>query len=373
MQTLQGITFDRYTLGRFTPDEARDLIRRMEDLGLTSSGDLARNSGDIAKDPIAIAVCRVMQDFRAVEDIVHSLIGDSDELRIRRYAACALAAYCYRIGLASSVLSAAFDNVDLSQQLQERDRLPLAFSDFDTRDYIIPTNPVLGERILREVAKSDSALMFEVYCAVGAYLAPYVNRQAIRRRTPEARIAQRLFDYDDVVSELIPNQSESLYLSMKRYWDWNSRYWEQFALLKVDKYLKSTDQNRFDLLAQAISHARHAVKIERHSFGLTTLGRILLVQMRHITGGFERPFREAFGYLEEAIRQEGRNNRIAIHPYMALFGGVGGYIDRGGVLSPRELDAINQHTAQADVLFPYDRQLLEVVRDLRAKVVDQKK
>jgi SIR2-like domain len=345
MQTLAGAAFDRFTLEPFNVKEARDLIVAMEKHGLTSTREFSRHAADIARDPIAIAVCRVMKDFLPVERIIRSLIADSDDGRIRRYVACALAAYCYRVGLAHSILSIAFDNTDLRRQFLERDRLPLSFSDPGRTEYVIPTNPTLGLRVLREIAKSDSDTMFEVYCAVGAYLAPYVNRQTIRRRTPEARLAGRLFDYDDVVSEFIADQSEAFYLAMKRHWECNSRYWEQFALLKLDKFLRANDETRFDLLAQAISHARHAVQIERHQFCLTTLGRILFEQMQHSPDARIRSFREAFQYLEQAIKMEGMSNRVAVHPYMTLFGGVSRYIDMSGTLSPKELDSIRGHLA----------------------------
>ena len=99
-QILAGVAFDRYTLGRFTPQEARDLILAMEKSGLTGSNDLSAHAAEISKDPIAIAVCRVMNNYRAVEDIVRSLVADSDDNRVRRYVASALATYCYRLGLA---------------------------------------------------------------------------------------------------------------------------------------------------------------------------------------------------------------------------------------------------------------------------------
>ena len=211
------------------------------------------------------------------------------------------------------------DATDLQKQFLDRDMLPLSFSDFDTKEYVVPTNPVLAQRVLRQVSEKDPPLMFEVYCAIGAHVAPYVNRSAVMKRTPEARLSGRLFDFDDVVTEFIPLQSEAFYLAMKRYWDWNSRYWEQFALLKLDQFIKSVQSNRFELLSQAISHAKHAVKLERHPLGLTTLGRILLEESKQNSARFEKSFKEAFGYLDEAIKLEGIMNRIEIHPNMTLF------------------------------------------------------
>ena len=182
--------------------------------------------------------------------------------------------------------------------------MPLSFFDEDSRDYVIPTNPILGERVLRHLVSSNADLLFEVYCSVGSYLAPYVNRAAICRKTPEARLAQRLFDYDGTVLDLIRENSEAFYLQMKSHWEWTSRYWEQFALLKLDKFLKATSADRFELLSQSVSHARFAVRIERHPFTLTTLGRVLIEQMKQVADKFEQSFSEAFKCLQEAIRAE---------------------------------------------------------------------
>ena len=220
--------------------------------------------------------------------------------------------------------------------------------------------------MLRQISKADQDLIYEICCALGAYVAPYVNRQAIRRRTPEACLAQRLFDYDDVVSEFIPMRSEQFYLAMKRHWDWNSRYWEQFALLKLDKFINATGSNRFDLLAQAISHARHAVQIERHAFCLTTLGRVLLEDAKQNSAHPEISFNEAFDYLDEAIWLEGTNNRVAIHPYMTLFRGVSNFLKQSGSLSSRQLDTITKYLDGAPELFGHDRNLMDLVLELKA-------
>jgi hypothetical protein len=224
-------------------------------------------------------------------------------------------------------------------------------------------NPVLGERVLRKVAENDEPLVFEIYCSIGAHLSSYVNRDAIRKRTPEARIAGRMFDYDDVVDEFIPNHSEEFYLRMKRFWDWNSRYWEQLALLKLDRFLES--DNTVDLLNQAISHAKHGVHIERHPLGLTTLGKILLEKMKRDEQGFEKSFEEALAYLEEAIRIEGNRNRIAIHPYTTMFSGVNFYLQRQGKLSGRQIEKLKTHMDFAEKLFDHDSNLLILMNELR--------
>jgi hypothetical protein len=269
--------------------------------------------------------------------------------------------------VAYPILSAAFDADELQMQFRRNDVLPLSYSD-DDQQYVIPTNPLLAQRILREVSAEEQSTMFDVYCALGARLAPYVNRDAVRRRTPEARLAGRLFDYDDVVSEFIPNGSEDFYLRMQRYWDWNSRYWEQFALLKLDRFITSNKPDRFDLLSQAISHAKHALRLERHPLGLTTLGRILFEEMMEAPARFETSFKEAFGYLQEAIQQEGTMNRLAIQPYMTLFSGTYKYIKQSGAMSVRQLEQLRSHMENAETLFGYDKKLMSLVGDVRRRI-----
>jgi hypothetical protein len=370
LQAIAGNASDRLALPSFNEAEAKELIVKMEKYGLASYrvNELVKQATEMAKDPIAIAVCRIMNDFRPVEEIIHSILRDADDDRLQRYVGCALAAYCYRGGIAYTILSAAFDSRGLDIQFRERDMLPLSFSDPESKEYVVPTNPLLGERVLRQISNDAQPLMFETYCAIGAHIASYVNRGTIIKRTPEARLSGRLFDYDDVVQEFMPAQAEAFFLRMKRYWDWNSRYWEQFALLKLDQFVKSTQENRLDLLTQAISHAKHAVKIERHPLGLTTLGRILLEDMKYSSARFRSSFEEAFEYLDEAIKIEGAMNRIAIHPYTTLFSGTMSFVRQSGVLTGTEVNTLHKHLDNAEGLFSFDATLLVLISDLRRKL-----
>lgn len=75
------------------------------------------------------------------------------------------------------------------------------------------------------------------------------------RRSPEARLAGRIFDADKIVKPLLGSAAEDFYVSVQKQWEWNSRYWEQRALLAAD-----TD------LHIALQYARYAVAIEFHPF-----------------------------------------------------------------------------------------------------------
>ena len=85
------------------------------------------------------------------------------------------------------------------------------------------------------------------------------------RRSPEARLAGRLFDGDKIVKPLLDSAAEQFYVESQKLWEWNSRYWEQRALLKADS----------DLVT-ALRYAKQAVAIENHPFPLTTLAKLLL-------------------------------------------------------------------------------------------------
>ncbi|WP_316195674.1 MULTISPECIES: SIR2 family protein [unclassified Bradyrhizobium] len=371
-QILAGNGVFQMEFAPFDSAEARALIVKMHDYGLTSSSYDPKNldalANELTNDSIAIAVCRIMNDFRPVERIVESLITGADNNRLQRYLACALASYCYKPGLAYQVLNASFPAQELQNQLSVRDILPLTFFDHHTKDYVVPVNPILGQRILRQMCSLDEGLMLEIYSAIGAQLVAYVNRSTIMKRTPEARLAGRLFDYDEVLSQFLPTQSEAFFLAMKRFWSWNSRYWEQFALMKLDRFLTATDSDPSKLLNQAISHAKHAVQVERHPLPLTTLGKILFEEMKHNPTRFKTGFDEAFTVLTEAIAKEGGMNRIVIHPYMTLFGGVQYYVRNGGTFDRKQIDKLNKLIETSRHFFSHDSSLMILANEIQGHI-----
>jgi hypothetical protein len=156
---------------------------------------------------------------------------------------------------------------------------------------------------------------------------------------------------------------------MKRYWEWNSRYWEQFALLKLDQFAKSKEARRGDLLNQAISHAKHAVQVERHPLPLTTLGKILLEEMKQNSTRLNSAFNEAYKVLTEAILLERRMNRIAIHPYITLFGGANYFARNGGALTARQADNLGKLCENAETFFSYDMPLMIALSNLRVHLL----
>lgn len=78
--------------------------------------------------------------------------------------------------------------------------------------------------------------------------------------------------------------------------------------------------------------------------------------------------REAFNYLDEAIRMEGRMNRIAIDSFMTLFSGTSNYLVQGGVITSRSIEILESHMENAETLFGYESRLLLLIRQLRDKI-----
>ena len=198
----------------------------------------------------------------------------------------------------------------------------------EDHDYVVTMNAVIGERVLQRIVRRDPALLC-AFQAIARGLAPHVNRRAMMLRSPEARLAGRLFDADKIVKPLLGQNAEPFYISCQEQWRWNSRYWEQRTLLIADADLDT-----------AVRYARHAIAIEWGPFPLTTLGKLLLRQMEHTQPPDEALFNEAFDNLATAIRKEDYRSRIRIHPYVTLFAGASRFVEGGGSLTSYRVSAL---------------------------------
>lgn len=81
----------------------------------------------------------------------------------------------------------------------------------DDYDYVLPLNTVIAERILRYAVAHHQPLLLDAFKSVAHGVAPHVNRLAIMRRSPEARLAGRLFDADKIARPLLGANAEQLY------------------------------------------------------------------------------------------------------------------------------------------------------------------
>jgi hypothetical protein len=332
------------------PRERRQLIESYRAYGLIAERAAVKNPALFANrlkdDPVAIAVCRILNDFRPLDGIVESLWAETTGAHKLPYLCVALAQHCHVVGLRHSILQAIVGPRTSLAGLYTQE-VPLGLTEHpDDDEYGLTLNSVVGERILLRAIQKENDLLFDAFCKIGAGLAPYVNRRAIMLRSPEARLAGRLFDVDKIVKPLLGNRAERFYVACQPKWEWNSRYWEQRALLAAD-----TD------LMTGLQYARHAVAIERHPFTLTTLGKLLLSQMEGDPGKKSAVFCEAFENLSAAIHMEGRRSRIRVHPYATLFSGTARYLESHGRLSADQQRILDAHMQDARDYFNADAAL----------------
>jgi len=158
----------------------------------------------------------------------------------------------------------------------------------------------------------DPNELFQISHRLALALSPYVSRDAIMKRTPEARLARQLMDTDGVVIPVLGGKAEAWFAGLQTGWGWNSRYWEQRALatMKARHYARARD------------FAQQAVGIERHSLPMTTCALVNLVSVEHdeqlSRGECEDLFEEAIELLHDALRMGSNWGFHNMHPYHVL-------------------------------------------------------
>ena len=369
VQALAGVRFKKFDASVLVPDDVGRLIDKYVENGLVGSHRAIKNrkqfTNELANDPIAVACCRILNDFRPLDAIISGILKDSDVSEQNRYVMTALAQHCHRAGIRYSVLSDAAGSDGLREQVQKNHPLPLAYYNDGSNSFVVPQNSTLADRILHLTSERGRSNLLNIFVALANAIAPRVNRNAIKRRIPEARLAGRLFDFDDVVEVFLREDAASFYAQTQNAWQWNSRYWEQCALLRLANYYQ--EPNTSDGLAAlelAVQHARHAVSIELHPLSLTTLGQTLLAQM--VVDGFSltATYGEAFEMLRRAIGLERTRARMAIQPFVTLFRGTIQFIENGGELSGNQTEEIRELMKEAYQKFPNDGEIKEVVCSL---------
>lgn len=345
-------------LKTFSLNESEQLLERYRQFGLVGSAAATKNPRQFATqihgEPTAIQVCRILNDFRPLERIVESLWLASEVDDRLPYVCVALAQYCYSAGLRYSILQAIEGPTRSVGRLLSNVPLRLVESAVE-REFVVAINSTFAERVLRRTAERENDTLLAAFKGLASALAPHVNRKAIMRRSPEARLSGRLFDADKVVRPLLGMAAEDFYISVQKVWEWNSRYWEQRALLQAE-----TD------ITTGLQFARHAVAIEKHPFPLTTLGKLLLQAME--SSGYERAsvFNEAFDTLADAIESAVKLSRISVHPFASLLAGVARYIEIGGTLTAEQRSILDGYRVEARSNFSADPLIEAALRRLDA-------
>ncbi len=327
--------------------ERRQLIELFRQYGLVGTPAAVKNPDEyglrLKGDAVAVAVCRILNDFRPLESIVESLWTDTPEQHRLAYLSVALARHCHAAGIRYSILQSIVGTRTSLDDLFSGTAPLAVVENTEDDEYVLPVNAVIAERTLHRIAAREPTRLVSAFSSIAAGLAPHVNRRAIMLRSPEARLAGRLFDADKIVVPLLGSNADGFYVASQKEWAWNSRYWEQRALLAAQADLDT-----------ALQYARHAVAIEFHPHTLTTLGKLLLQQMEREPAGRVGIFSEAFDKLARAIAVEESRSRITVHPYSTLFSGAARFLELGETLDSTQQAELRQHATDARRYFGND-------------------
>lgn len=354
---IDPLLYEELSLQNLSQDENVQLIERYRRFGLVAEPRALANTAEFARllhhQPIACAICLILNDFRPIEAILESLWNESDQKDRRIYLCVALAQHCYRSGINYNILRSLMEPSDSLDRLFGKG-VPLKLAENTSEsDYVVVLNSLIGERILYRSQKREKITLYSAFVDVASALAPYVTRQSIISRSPEAKLAGRLFDADKIVKPLLNNEAERFYIDTQNEWEWNSRYWEQRALL--------TAENDVD---RAIQYARHAIALEYHPFPLTTLGKLIFWKMEGSTQECGLLFNEAFDLLRKAIDQEQIKFWRKIHPYVVILKGVIKFRQLGGELNNAQNLQFKDIIFNAKRIFRKDKTIDELLSQL---------
>lgn len=114
----------------WSKNEHLRLIERYRQFGLVGDPAVVRSpqrfSIKLVGDSVAVATCRIMNDFKPLDGIIASLVGESNNNDVMSYAIAALSEYCYSAGVQYPILNRAWDNPRLEDQIAYDCALPLA-------------------------------------------------------------------------------------------------------------------------------------------------------------------------------------------------------------------------------------------------------
>lgn len=326
------------------------LIEKLFKLGLLAQYDSVhypkKYASKLVGDSVAIATCRALNNFKPIESIVRSVWNDASADDRRSYTVAALGEHCCEGGIFYPILEKAHPNNALKNQLNNACPLPLAYA--EDSDYVYPLHPVIADKLIQMLAREKPEWLHDIFCTLANALAPHVNRKTTIARTPESRLASRLFSSENVVRPLLGHFADSFYEKSHTAWKWNPRYWEQRALL--------TQSTNIDL---AIQYARHAVAIEEHPFPWTTLASLLVKKLDNMENGHASIFDEVIDLLQKIVRHErsSRSWRPTPHPYTVLYHAVSIFLKTNGKLAPRVLEWLTQQIEYCKDTFSRDKGL----------------
>ena len=235
----------------------------------------------------------------------------SDGLRNLYSAACLC--YDHAVGLPTGI-AADFAGVpprDLANLIEDQCRGILVL----TRAGIRPPHRMTASLVVRMI---QPGARVEASLALARALAPHIDDRAMRTGTREYQIVRHLMNHETVLRVAGEQEGRNWYESLRNYYDWNGRYWDQRALF----------ESRCEQHETARSYAERSIQVHPHSFGHNTLGTVLLRMA--IRQGSVELLRQGINHLTEA--NEFRGWGVREHPFVTFFTSMNRYAQEWGIV-----------------------------------------
>ena len=183
-----------------------------------------------------------------------------------------------------------------------------------TRAGIRPPHRMTASLVLRTI---QPRARVEASLALARALAPHIDDRAMRTGTREYQIVRHLMNHQLVLRIAGEQEGRNWYESLRNFYDWNGRYWDQRALF----------ESRCEQHETARSYAERSIQVHPHSFGHNTLGTVLLRMA--IRQGSADLLRQGVRHLTEA--KEFRGWGVREHPFVTFFTSMNRYAQEWGI------------------------------------------
>ena len=356
---------ERSNLLKLTVNEATRLWQEHAREGISTLQNISESKylAEVVGRPIAEANCRIQNNFKTMDLITSDLVSECTPEENSAFLAVALARFCFALGVRRSALSEIRGSGDIEFLLSEQAPLRVKYTDYG-KVFVAPANPLIGDRVLEASRKTSPKGILQAFVDLASSLAPRVTPATIKLKTPEAQLLGRLMDYDNNVKRFIDDRAEEYYKALKSSCGWNARYWEQLALLKLDRFFASPTDTF--LLDESIQHARSAISAELHPFSLTTLAKVLFQAMEANKANRDQFFTEAWKSITEADDRESKWPSRGATLFNVCFRGVLKYISLGGQLTGDQYTRFRDMVSTTHALKIKDKGLLAKRNELVA-------
>ena len=306
-----------YNCDNVSPEETKMLVQKYLSLGHIRNTTLFQNNETLYKHTIGEQVCLILDSYDPIQKKIPDFFRTDEQKKdLEALLLIAICCFCYKIGvnyfLIGSILPKSYNfNTLFKRDFQFR----LEFNQ-DDRDYVLPRNKLYFMQLIEYFLKTDREMVENCYIQIVKKISPFVNRKTIKMHTPESKLLARMLDVDKNVKHFFLDDIQTFMEEIKPMCEWNSRYWEQWALSLI-----KTD------IDTAVSYAKTAVSLEYHPYPLTTLGKILFQKMNQSSLSEKSIYcTNALSECLCAMKEESKRRMESIHPVLTIITGLNLYM-----------------------------------------------